>query len=301
MGYIGRFAPSPTGSLHFGSLIAAMGSFLQAKTANGIWLVRIEDLDKPREQPGAADSILHTLDHHGFQWDGVVSYQSQHSERYEYYLDKLKQNKEVYACECTRRKIIQNCIGENKNPIYPGTCRDQNLTFSEGRAVRLNVDKNAIVQFSDQIQGKYSQNIGAEVGDFNLIRRDGLYAYQLAVVVDDAEQCISEVVRGTDLIDNTPRQIYLQERLGLSTPKYLHLPIALNKAGDKLSKQTFTEELKNSEHLDQLVSAWKFLNPHLVVEDIEPENCNDFWQYALSNWNIRHIPTSRLGYKIPAN
>ncbi len=266
-----------------------MASYLQAKVSNGRWLLRIEDIDTPREQPGAAKCILHILDDYGFYWDGPVTYQSQRSEFYEYYLNELKLKQAVYACDCTRKKIIQNAQQGTKNLIYPGTCRARKLSFTKDCAIRLYVGEDSTINFTDEIQGDYQQNIATAVGDFNLKRRDALYAYQLAVVVDDAEQKISEVVRGADLLDNTPRQIFLQRTLGFTTPKYLHTPIALNESGDKLSKQTFAKPLKQGECLNQLVAAWRFLQPYPIDTSIAPKDCDEFWKFAIKQWKIQNI------------
>jgi len=212
--YTGRFAPSPSGPLHMGSLIAAAASWLDARAAGGRWLVRIEDLDRPRCMPGAADAMLRTLDRLGLHWDGEVLCQSRRLEHYRAALDKLA--RQTYWCGCTRREIADSSLGlaSDGAHIYPGTCRP-------GTA-----------------QGRCQQVLEEDIGDFVLYRADGLFAYQLAVVVDDAAQGITDVVRGADLLDSTPRQIYLQQLLGLPTPRYLHVPVALDTAGGKLSKQT---------------------------------------------------------------
>ncbi|MCB1756704.1 MAG: tRNA glutamyl-Q(34) synthetase GluQRS [Gammaproteobacteria bacterium] len=295
--YIGRFAPSPTGPLHFGSLIAALGSYLQARQAQGRWLLRIEDLDPPREKPGASDDILRSLESFGFEWDGPVIYQSRRSDIYDHYLHRLKRDGLLYACDCSRKKIIADS-SDADNGIYPGTCRQRALPPGPGRALRLRVDEPADCGFIDRIQGRFQQNVASEVGDFVLKRRDGLYAYQLAVVIDDAEQAVSEVVRGTDLLDNTPRQIYLQRQLGFRPPGYLHLPLALNPAGEKLSKQTFAPSLENSRALQSLFAAWHFLGQESPAAKLKPDDLPSFWAFAIENWNPDRIPTSELGFTI---
>ncbi len=227
--YRGRFAPSPTGPLHFGSLVAAVGSYLEAKSRGGAWLLRMEDLDTPRAQPGAADAILRTLEACGMAWDGDIVYQSRRSVAYRAALAHLEAQGLVYACGCSRREIADSGLGPDGALIYPGTCRNGLAPGKQARAIRVCVDHERI-DFEDLVQGNLNQDLAAEVGDFVLRRADGLYAYQLAVVVDDAEQKITDVVRGADLLDSTPRQIYLQRRLGLPAPRYLHLPAASNRA-----------------------------------------------------------------------
>ena len=211
--YRGRFAPSPTGPLHFGSLIAAVASYLEAKTCKGQWLLRMEDLDRPREMPGAADVILRTLQAFGFEWDGPVLYQSRRDEAYAAALEKLRQAGFIYGCACTRREIADSAIDGIDGPVYPGTCRGGLPSGKSPRAWRM-VTEDRNIAFDDAIQGRLSQNLQRDIGDFVLKRADGLYAYQLAVVVDDAEQGITHVVRGADLLDSTSRQIYLQQMLG---------------------------------------------------------------------------------------
>jgi glutamyl-Q tRNA(Asp) synthetase len=231
----GRFAPSPTGPLHFGSLAAALASWLDARAAGGRWLVRIEDLDPPREVPGAADDILRTLERCGLHWDGDVIFQSHRKPSYEEAIRRLERH--CYPCGCTRREIADSALGlaSDGAQIYPGTCRNG----LQGRAARaLRVKVAGQVDFDDRVQGHVRQDLGREAGDFIVRRADGAFAYQLAVVVDDAEQGVTDVVRGADLLDSTARQIHLQRLLGLPTPRYLHIPAAVNAAGEKLSKQT---------------------------------------------------------------
>jgi glutamyl-Q tRNA(Asp) synthetase len=235
--YVGRFAPSPTGPLHFGSLVAALASWLDARAARGRWLVRMEDLDAPRQQPGAAEDILRTLERFGLAWDGPVAYQSLRAPRYEAALDRLRRH--TYWCGCSRREIADSSLGlaTDGARIYPGTCRGGLAHGRAPRALRLRTDAQAIA-FRDRVQGEQSQVLAVDVGDFVLYRADGQFAYQLAVVVDDAEQGVTDVVRGADLLDSTARQIHLQRLLGVPTPRYLHVPVAVNAAGEKLSKQT---------------------------------------------------------------
>ncbi|MGB9151240.1 MAG: tRNA glutamyl-Q(34) synthetase GluQRS, partial [Burkholderiales bacterium] len=235
--YRGRFAPSPTGPLHFGSLVAAVGSYLDAKAHGGEWLLRMEDLDTQRNMPGAADGILRTLEQFGFGWDGAVVYQSARKDLYLDALETLREKKLVYPCACSRKEIADSSLVGIEGPVYPGTCRDGMPVGRKVRAWRLRTSEN-IIKINDLIQGTNSQNIAREVGDFVLQRADRTIAYQLSVVIDDANQGITHVVRGADLLASTPRQVYLQRLLDLPTPHYLHLPVAVNERGEKLSKQT---------------------------------------------------------------
>jgi glutamyl-Q tRNA(Asp) synthetase len=259
--YRGRFAPSPTGPLHFGSLVAAIGSYLRARAAGGQWLVRMEDIDPPREMPGAADAILASLEAFGLDWYGPVMFQSSRLGAYETALEHLLSGARAYPCSCSRREIATAAgsrTGGGTGHIYPGTCRSGVLRPGARTAIRL-LASAASIEFVDRIQGRFGQRLDREVGDFVLRRRDGLAAYQLAVVVDDAEQGITEVVRGCDLLDNTPRQIYLQQVLGLPTPDYAHLPIAVNERGEKLSKQTGAVPLDPKLSRQTVFAALRFL------------------------------------------
>ena len=254
----GRFAPSPTGPLHFGSLVAALASWLDARAANGRWLVRMEDLDRPRVQPGAAEEILRALERLGLEWDGEVEYQSRRAALYQAALDQVRAHS--YWCCCTRREIADSSLGlaSDGAAIYPGTCRRGLPPGKPPRALRLRVDASTI-GFVDRVQGQREQVLSRDVGDFVLYRADGQFAYQLAVVVDDAAQGVTDVVRGADLIDSTARQIFLQRLLGLPTPRYLHVPVAVNAAGEKLSKQTGAEPLDLSRPEQELGRALAFL------------------------------------------
>ena len=235
--YIGRFAPSPTGPLHFGSLVAALASWLDARAAGGVWLVRIEDLDRPREQARAAETILRQLEACGLRWDGEVLRQSARATHYRAALEKLERAGSTYWCGCSRREVADSALAIDGSRIYPGTCRGGIAPGRAPRALRLRTTREPIV-FHDRVQGERVQSVAREIGDFVLARADGAFAYQLAVVVDDAAQGVTDVVRGADLLDSTPRQILLQRLLGVPTPRYLHLPVAANGAGEKLSKQT---------------------------------------------------------------
>ncbi len=295
--YIGRFAPSPTGPLHFGSLIAAVASYLQAKANNGKWLVRMEDLDKPREMAGAADNILHTLEGFGFDWDGLnthgdVMYQSQRTAVYEKALAALKTRKLVYPCTCSRKEIADSSTQTGiEGKIYPKTCLAHAPRANNHEALRA-VTLDESLSFNDAIQGEISQNLAKEIGDFVLKRADGLFAYQLAVVVDDAAQKITHVVRGADLLGSTARQIYLQQLLSLPTPNYAHVPIAVNKNGEKLSKQTLAAPISMRLAGQQLFDALCFLgqNPPAEMQNATP---NEVWRWAFAHWSLARVPRTR--------
>lgn len=288
--YVGRFAPSPTGPLHFGSLIAAVGSYLQARHQGGRWHVRIEDLDPPREVAGAADAILRLLEAYGLHWDGEVLYQSRRHALYQAALERLRAAGFAYDCGCTRREIARAPSGA-EGPIYPGTCREGLPPGKVARAVRLRTHDETLV-FEDAVQGRIAQRLESEIGDFVVLRADGLFAYQLAVVIDDAAQGITEVVRGADLLDSTARQIYLQRLLGLSTPGYLHLPVAVDARGDKLSKQTHAQALPLDAPLPHLFQALAFLGQDPPTALLEGELAA-LWAWAVRHWNPARIPRIR--------
>ncbi|VAW76541.1 Glutamyl-Q tRNA(Asp) synthetase [hydrothermal vent metagenome] len=286
--YIGRFAPSPSGPLHFGSLVAAVGSYLDARTHGGDWLVRMEDLDPPREMPGASDDILRTLEIFGLHHDGEIMFQSHRHEAYQAILDQLVKQGLAYPCTCTRSEIRE---AGTVNGIYPGTCRNGLLPGRKERSVRLRVD-DTVVHFTDRLQGHIEENLATQTGDFILRRADGLYAYQLAVVIDDAEQSITDIVRGADLLDSTARQIYLQKQLGLLTPRYMHLPVAVKQDGAKLSKQTFAAPLDHRQPTTQLALALRFLGQTVPVT-LEMETTENFLRWAVSVWDTALLPQER--------
>lgn len=286
--YCGRFAPSPTGPLHFGSLVAAVGSYLDAKSHNGRWLVRIEDLDSQREASGATSEILYALEKLGMEWDEDIIYQHQRTKIYQDALDILSKQDLIYPCVCSRKEIADSSMMGLSGPIYPGTCRGNPSPIKKAHALRIQTH-NDLIEFDDILRGICSQRLSRDVGDFVLRRADGIYAYQLAVVVDDAEQNISHVVRGADLLDSTPRQIFLQQLLGYPTPRYLHLPVVTNALGEKLSKQTNAAPIDLSNALMQLVSALRFLGQKPPVEIIEG-NISSLWQWAKENWQAEQIP-----------
>ena len=280
----GRFAPSPTGPLHFGSLAAALASWLDARAAGGRWLLRIEDLDAPRELPGAADDIRRALERFGLHWDGEVIYQSRRGALYEKALQRLRES--CYPCGCTRREIADSSLGlaADGAQIYPGTCRRGLPGGKTARALRLKIPDEKIV-FEDRVQGRVEQHLAREVGDFVLRRADGQFAYQLAVVVDDAAQGVTDVVRGADLFDSSARQIALQRLLGLPTPRYLHIPAVVDAAGEKLSKQTGAVPVAAAD----LPRALRFLGQP-PADDLEE---------AVGNWNPSLIPAQRAAAAPP--
>lgn len=284
----GRFAPSPTGPLHFGSLVAAVGSFVHARAHGAQWLVRMEDLDPPREVPGAADDILRTLDAHGLVWDDRVIYQSRRHDRYAAVLDAMIRADQVYPCACTRREIAETATQGIDGPVYPRICRNGIAHGRSPRSWRVRATDDDI-DFDDEHYGHLRQNVAAEVGDFVLKRADGLYAYQLAVVVDDADQGITEVVRGADLIDSTARQIMLQRLLGFATPSYMHLPVAIDAAGEKLSKQTLAPRVHPASAGRNLLAALRFLGQD-PPRDLARESSAVILAWSVSHWNPRAIP-----------
>lgn len=287
--YIGRFAPSPTGPLHAGSLVAAIASYLDAKVHHGLWLLRIEDIDEARSLPGAAELILDALQGLGMQWDGEIVVQSKRKALYEAAFLQLSGH--TYACGCTRREIADSRIGTASDgaAVYPGLCRNGLGAGKIPRAFRLRVpdpgEALECISFEDRWLGPVSQHLATAVGDFVLKRADGYWAYQLAVVVDDAAQGITHVVRGADLLDSTPRQIYLQRLLGLPTPQYMHVPVVTNAIGEKLSKQTGAQAIDLLEPVKELIAAARVLG--LPID--RAESIDDFWRQALLAWReLKH-------------
>jgi glutamyl-Q tRNA(Asp) synthetase len=275
--YIGRFAPSPSGPLHIGSLITALASWCDARSNGGKWLMRMEDLDPPRESPKAADQILFAIEALGLHWDGPVLYQSLRHDAYQHAIAKLAGQDLLFACDCTRQQTQEN------DGIYPGTCRDRSLTNRPEMALRCRVTDTTLT-FDDRIQGRQQQNLEKEVGDFVIRRKDGLFAYQLAVVVDDAWQGITDIVRGIDLMDSTPRQCYLQQLLGCPCPTYAHIPIIVNHEGQKLSKQHMATPIDPTRPAPLLLTALTYLNqnPDPALSGAAP--C-DILAWAVSHWN----------------
>ena len=286
--YRGRFAPSPTGPLHFGSLVAATGSFLEARTHGGEWLLRIEDVDAPRCSSAVATEMLSTLEAHGFEWDGDPVWQSRRAAAHAAALDRLKAAGHVFACTCTRRELADSAIAPDGAAIYPGTCRAGLPPGRAARAWRLRVG-TARIAFDDAIQGHVESDLAREAGDFILRRADGLFAYQLAVVVDDAEACITHVVRGADLLLSTARQIHLQGCLGVAMPAYAHLPVAVNAAGEKLSKQTLAAPLDLLRPAASVVAALDFLG-QAPPADLAAAGLDAVWSWARANWRLDRVP-----------
>jgi glutamyl-Q tRNA(Asp) synthetase len=279
--YVGRFAPSPTGPLHFGSLVAAVASYLQARVREGRWLLRVEDIDAPREQAGATDAILGALDRYGFEWDGDVIFQSKRRRAHEAALKSLLDRGLAYPCSCSRRDLA----GAPRGPlgiIYPGTCRDG--CDAPESAIRLRVADSPI-SFTDALQGLQAQELERESGDFVIFRRDGLIAYQLAVVVDDERDGVTEVVRGIDLMDSTPRQVWLQQLLGYTTPDYAHIPVITHPNGDKLSKLTGAAGIPVRDRSHALTAALIALRQNPPAK-LRHSALNEVWQWAIENWRI---------------
>lgn len=288
--YIGRFAPSPTGLLHFGSLIGALASYCDARAAQGQWLLRMEDLDPPREQLGAAEAILKTLEAHGLYWDGEVLYQSQRLDAYQTALEHLQQNALVYPCICSRKEL------QNIGGVYPGYCLNHPPMKNAAAAIRVKtsssqflIDGNNAINYDDVFFGPQHIDLCQSVGDFIIKRRDGLFAYQLAVVVDDAFQNITHVIRGSDLLSSTPMQIHLQHCLGFATPQYGHFPVASNSKGQKLSKQHHAKALNNKLANKNLFRALDFLQQQPPPELAEAPKA-DILSWACQYWDRRKIP-----------
>ncbi len=320
--YRGRFAPSPTGPLHFGSLVAAVGGYLDAKHHQGKWLVRIEDIDTPRTVEGAAADILRTLETYGLHWDEGITYQSRRTAAYETAFQQLKEAGVLYPCCCTRKEIADSALHGIDGQIYPGTCRNGIPAGREGRAWRVHTDNpfpnpspmgegtlhpspsggelargqagegGDTVEFNDALQGRITQHLEKEIGDFVVKRADGLFAYQLAVVVDDAAQEITHVVRGADLLYSTPRQIYLQGLLGLATPTYAHLPIAVNEQGEKLSKQTLAHPVAKNNAACTLFDVLLFLRQQPPLE-LRLSKVEQILAWAISNWQPESLLNCR--------
>ena len=282
--YVGRFAPSPTGPLHFGSLLAAAASYLQARANNGRWLVRVEDIDPPREESGATDAILTALEQYGFEWDGPTICQSGSAAAHEAALHRLLYAGQAYPCGCSRRDLAgvpQGPLGT----IYPGTCR-QGCTSSE-TAIRVRTTDTPTA-FPDGLQGSQQQRLESESGDFVIWRRDGLVAYHLAVVVDDFEQGVTEIVRGVDLLDSTPRQLWLQDLLSYPRPGYLHIPVAAHPDGQKLSKLTGATPVSHEDPRGTLILALEALGQQPAGE-LGDTSIADIWAWAIGRWQLEAL------------
>lgn len=290
--YVGRFAPSPTGQLHFGSLITAVASYCEAKVNQGQWLVRMEDLDKPREIQGASDKILQQLEGFGFEWHGSVVYQSQRSKFYTEAFNQLNTKQLIYPCTCTRKEIsdVSTSLGID-GVIYPNICLNQPIKSGAAIAYRIKINRSDIY-FNDAIQNGVHQKIDEDVGDFIIKRADGGFAYQLAVVVDDALQGVTHIVRGADLLDSTPRQIYLQQQLKFATLQYAHVPIATNNQNEKLSKQTLAKPIEINMASQLIYDALCFLGQQ-PPPAIKNAFLSEVWQWTLQHWDILAVPKTR--------
>jgi len=279
--YRGRFAPSPSGFLHFGSLIAALASYLHAKSQQGLWLVRIEDIDPPREKAGASSAILTTLEAFGLHWDEHVLYQSQQSALYQDVLQQLAHEHLTYHCQCTRAQI------KAYGGLYQGQCRGKDLSF-ENNATRLH-NHQAVYHYHDLIQGKYSCQQDLAQEDFILVRKDGLFAYQLAVVVDDIYQNISHVIRGCDLLEPTARQLSFYQQLGYQAPTFGHVPLAITEQGFKLSKQNKAPAIDDKNPAPALIAALNFLGQN-APQELLSYSAPQIIQWAVEHWSTDHIP-----------
>lgn len=273
----GRFAPTPSGPLHFGSLVAALASALDVRSRGGEWLLRIDDLDQAREAPGAREAILEDLSVHGFAWDGAIRTQHPRRTAYRQSVERLLDSDAAYRCACTRREILAN----SPTGIYPGTCRNGVRAGKTPRSIRVKVPDEAMV-FDDRWAGRTSQKLERDVGDFVLWRADDVPAYHLATVLDDAEAGVTHVVRGADLLDSTPRQIFLQQLLGLPSPVYGHFPLVLQ-AGRKLGKQTRAPRLDHRRPARTLTAALEFLRQDPPAT-LDAASLEDVWDWALDNW-----------------
>ena len=292
MKYIGRFAPSPTGLLHIGSLLTAVASYADARFHSGKWLLRMEDLDPPREMQGAADNILFTLEKFGFEWDGEVAYQSQRHAFYRDALDDLRVRNLVYPCDCSRKDWHEKARLGADGFVYNGACANKNIFRQPEKspAWRVRVP-DEVIEFDDEIVGHYAQNLAHDIGDFVLLRADGFWAYQLAVVVDDAAQGITHIVRGQDLLVSTPRQIYLQRCLNAPTPHYAHLPLLTNKLGQKWSKQTRADAIDVNQAAAQLRQVMSYLNIPTAPDTNQP---HDLLNWTVANWQMTRVPKSAI-------
>ena len=284
--YVGRFAPSPTGPLHLGSLYAGLASYLDARANNGKWLIRMEDIDPPREIQGAADTILHQLENHGLHWDDQVLYQSQRLASYEAAMQTLRDKGLVYPCQCSRARL------RSLNGVYDGQCRSRQMLRSTARAnevgaIRVKAPETTI-HWLDIIQGRCSFELSSTCGDFVIVRKDGLVAYQLAVSVDDAYQNITHVIRGDDLRESTPRQIHLLRQLDLEVPNYGHISVIKNRQGDKLSKQSFAPALRSSTPGANIEQCLMLLGID-IPEDLTGATVGELLQWAIRHWTISPV------------
>ncbi len=286
--YRGRFAPTPSGPLHFGSIVAAVGSYLEARAHAGEWRVRIDDLDLLRVAPGATDSILRCLEQLGFEWNGPVIYQSRRTPAYHAALHQLRQRGVVYPCACTRKEIAERARTGVEGPVYAGTCRRGMPAGREARAVRL-LTTGAQVQFDDAVLGPQMRDLEREAGDFVLYRADGVFAFHLASAVDDGELEMTDIVRGADLLESSARQIHVIRLLGLNVPRYTHLPVAVNARGEKLSKQTLAKSVDPGEPAQVLVPVLRFLGQS-PPEELSRAGTPEVWRWGIANWRLQQVP-----------
>ena len=289
--YRGWFAPTPSGALHFGSIVAALGSFLEARTHAGEWQVRIDDLDPPRVVPGAADEILRCLDSLGFEWDGEVVWQSRRSAAYSVAFQRLRSEGLVYPCACSRKGIAALAPAGADGPIYPGTCRAGMVQGQAVRSWRIRT-VGASVRFDDGVLGPQIYDVEHESGDFVLLRADYVYSFHLAAAVDDAEYGMTHVVRGSDLLESSARQIWLLGVLGLHVPQYAHLPIAADAQGQKLSKQTHAAPVDAAHPVDVLWRALAFLG-QAPPGSLRSASRTELWTWARANWQLTRVPRQR--------
>ncbi len=286
---IGRFAPTPSGPLHFGSLVTAVASYCHAKSQQGDWLLRIEDVDTPRNIKGATDDILFAMESFGFEWDGEIEYQSRQFDHYQEILQSLVDQCLCYACECTRRTLRNaKALTGPLGLIYPGICRDKGLE-TKNHSIRVNTEKSDTPGYIDQIYGRVDFNIEKQLGDFVVRRADGIYAYHLAVVIDDERQGVNQIVRGADLLEATCLHRFLQQLLGYQKPEYLHVPLVRNARGDKLSKQTGATAIDISNKSSLLIQALQTLG-QAVDLDMQQEKASQILQFASQSWQPEKIP-----------
>ena len=287
-GYSGRFAPTPSGPLHFGSIVAALGSRLEARAHAGLWRLRIDDLDPPRVLRGAVDRILRCLEALGFEWDGEVLYQSRRRDAYHAALHRLREGGLVYPCCCSRKDIVEAAVAGAEGPIYPGTCRHGSASGRPARALRVRT-AGARVRFEDGVLGAQDRDLERDAGDFVLYRADAVFAFHLASAVDDAQQGMTHVVRGADLLESSARQLWLIRALGFSAPRYAHLPVATDSSGQKLAKQSRAAPVDPSRPAQALWPALRFLGQHPPTE-LARGSAADIWQWAHAHWRLDRVP-----------
>jgi glutamyl-Q tRNA(Asp) synthetase len=288
--YRGRFAPTPSGPLHFGSIVAALGSCLDARAHGGEWHLRIDDLDSPRVAPGAEGEILRCLEALGFEWDGALVHQSTRREAYHAALHRLRSHAAVYPCACSRSEIAAIARLGKDGPVYPGTCRDGMPIGAPARALRV-LTAGSTLRFEDRVLGTQQRDLERGSGDFPLYRADGVFSFHLAAAVDDAEGGMTDIVRGADLLESSARQAWLLLRMGLPVPRYAHLPVALDAAGRKLSKQTHAAAVDTAQPVTALVRALRFLG-QMPPPELERDDVRSVWRWAIPHWDLARVPRS---------